>query len=98
MDVSVKGSEKSDHFLVNILEELIKSKVKEMMDNYDMCHCEKCYLDACAIALNSVKPRYVTTETGSLLSKITTVKTEYQTDLTVNVLNALQIVKNAPKH
>lgn len=84
--------------LVNITEELVKDKVRELMLSQDMCRCEKCFYDACAIALNTLKPRYVTTEKGSLLSMLSAQHTETQTDLTVCVLQALMKVKESPRH
>lgn len=95
---TVDGCMKNDVRLVNITEELVKEKVKEMMASYDMCKCEKCYLDACALVLNVLRPRYVTTHKGSLLSQLSAANNEYQTELTVSVLQALMRVKESPRH
>ncbi len=86
------------YMLVNITEELVREKVGEMMASQDMCRCEKCYYDACAIALNALKPCYVTTEKGSLLSLLSAQHAETQTELTVCVLQALLKVKSSPRH
>ena len=88
----------SEIILANIIEEIVKEKVKEMMDTIDMCHCKICYYNACAIALNSLTPYYVTTEKGSLFTKVATVNMQYQTDLTVIVMKAIMKVKDSPQH
>ncbi|MFZ5975712.1 MAG: late competence development ComFB family protein [Bacillota bacterium] len=88
----------NDFLLINISEELVRNKVKEMMETYEMCHCQKCYYDVCAIVLNSLKPRYVTTEKGSLLSMLSATNMESQIDLAVSVMQALILVKDSPRH
>ncbi len=62
----------------------------------DMCCCEVCYLNACAIALNSLKQLYVTTYKGALLSKISTIGVGYQAVLICEIIKALMIVKASP--
>lgn len=89
---------KKNYVLVNITEELVRKKVKEMMKDFDMCQCDKCYLDVCAIILNDLKPHYVTTEIGMLLTELLATHYQYQTDLTVHVLEAMKQVKNSPHH
>ncbi len=96
-----KPSEKTkstDLILVNIVEEIVRDKTAKLMKTIDMCQCETCYLNACAIVLNTRDPLYVTTKKGALLSRISTINYAYQTDLTVEILKALMIVKNSPRH
>ena len=94
---SVK-SEWSEYILVNIIEEIVRDKTKKMMETMEMCTCEKCYLDACAIALNSLHQMYVTTHRGALLSQIDTVSVNYQAEMTVAIVKALKMVKQSPRH
>jgi len=91
-------TENDGYALVNIAELLVKKKVKELMETYDMCHCEKCYRDACAIVLNEMEPRYVTTQKGFLLSLLSATYMQYKTDLAVYVLRALKTVNDSPRH
>lgn len=84
--------------LVNIVEEMVKQKVDEMIKSLDMCGCEKCRLNACAIALNNLPSHYVTTEKGALLGQLEDVEFNYQTNLTVEVMKALMTVKEHPFH
>jgi len=84
---------------VNITEQLVRKKVRELMKDLDMCQCEKCFLDACAIILNQrLDPHYVTTKKGELLTLLDATGYQYKTDLTVSVLQALQAVKDNPQH
>ena len=63
-----------------------------------MCTCEICKLNACAIALNNLTPRYVTTTRGKLLAKVPAEKINYQTQILVEVTKALMAVKVHPLH
>ena len=84
--------------LVNIYEELVKNKVSSIIHTIDMCRCKKCQLNACAIALNTLPAKYVTTTRGSLLAQLAVSSMECQTDVEVAVLKALKTVKECPLH
>ena len=89
----------SEFVLVNITEQLVRNKVRELMKDFDMCQCEKCYLDACAIILNQqFDSHYVTTRKGELLMLLDATGYQYKTDLTVSVLQALKAVQAQPQH
>lgn len=94
---SDKG-DRPEYVLVNIVESIVRQKTREHIQTMDMCCCEVCYLNACAIALNSLKQLYVTTHKGALLSRISTVSVGYQAVLTCEVIKALMIVKASPRH
>jgi competence protein ComFB len=91
-------SDGDDVELININEELIKAHVKEAMSGIDMCKCKLCQLNACAIALNAIKPKYVTSKKGEMLAKIGLMKMEVQTEITIKVSKAIKIVKECPLH
>jgi len=84
--------------LVNIYEELVKDKVSSTINTIDMCRCKKCQLNACAIALNALPPKYVTTTRGALLAQLAVSSLECQTSVEVAVLRALKMVKEYPLH
>ncbi len=90
--------EHDEYILVNITEQIVKRRVRAAMAEMDMCQCEKCYLDACAIILNKLPPQYVTTKKGKLLSLVNVSTLQSQTTLTVHVLQALTLVKKSPRH
>lgn len=98
MDKPSENTKSTDLILVNIVEAIVRDKTAKLMKTIDMCQCETCYLNACAIVLNTRDPLYVTTKRGALLSRIATINYAYQTDLTVEILKALMIVKNSPRH
>jgi len=85
-------------FLINIVEESVKNEVLKLIESTTMCQCEKCYLCACALALNALKPHYVTTTKGALLKKIDTYTLNYQTEILVAATRAVMVVKESPWH
>jgi len=92
------NSKKEQILLVNIMEEFVKRKVKESIKTLGACNCETCCLNACALALNELKPNYVTTTKGALLSQITALQLENQTNILVVVTKAVMHVMKYPRH
>lgn len=87
-----------EFILANIVEKMTRRKVDELISGIDMCSCEKCRLNACAIALNSLPPHYVTTTKGALLAEIDSLEAGYRTNITIEVTKALMIVSRQPLH
>lgn len=87
-----------EYKLVNAYEELVMSNVRELMKSMDMCTCEKCYLDACAIVFNRKYAHFVTTREGELLTKVPDMNHSNHVELVVAITEALRLVKNFPKH
>lgn len=84
--------------LINIVEELVMNNVLHAMKEIDMCNCKKCQLNACAIALNALPPKYVTTTRGTLLAEIGVMNPTFLFDVVVQVTKALKMVKERPSH
>lgn len=84
--------------IVNIIEDLVRQKVDDMIKEFDMCDCDRCRVNACAIALNKLPPHYVTTQKGALLGKIDDIELTYRARITVEVAKALKIVMERPLH
>lgn len=84
--------------LVNVMEEIVKAKVKLIMKELGACTCDLCYLNACALALNELKPKYVTTTKGALLSQVTATQLDEKTGILVAVTKAVKLVMQTPRH
>ncbi|MFB0921461.1 MAG: late competence development ComFB family protein [Oscillospiraceae bacterium] len=95
---NITKEEQSEMILANTTEELVRMTVDEVISKMDMCSCEICKLNACAIALNNLEPHYVTTTRGRLIAKIITLKMNHHTEVLVEVTKALLIVKKNPLH
>lgn len=84
--------------LVNIMEEIVRKRVRDTMKEMGACTCETCYLNACALALNALKPQYVTTEKGALFVKITDTELANSVNILVAVTKAVIQIKENPRH
>ncbi len=84
--------------LVNSTEELVRRHVAEVMAKTDMCRCEKCFLDACALVFNKGFARFATTRKGGLLAKVPDMNRTNHVELMVAVADAVEKVKAHPMH
>jgi competence protein ComFB len=95
-DITAEKNREQDP--INVNEELVKQNVRRIMEELGACRCETCFANACALVLNELKPKYVTSEKGALLSKIDSIDVSSQASLTVEVTKAVMKVKNNPHH
>lgn len=84
--------------LVNAVEEIVKQCVCDTIKELGGCSCETCYMNACALALNSLKPQYVTSSKGAKITEVTSMKLSNHTEILVAVTKAVQQVMNSPRH
>jgi competence protein ComFB len=86
------------YILVNAYDDLVRQSVRDMMYNMDMCKCEKCFLDACAIVFNNRYCRFVTTRKGAVMTKIPETSHNNRVEMMVVIAKALQLVRDFPQH
>ena len=84
--------------LVNIVEEFVRMKVKDAIKQTPMCRCSMCEMNTCAIALNALSPRYVTTQKGHLFAQIALMQPGYQMEANIEIAKALKMVRDCPRH
>lgn len=84
--------------LKNHMEDVVAKLVDQYMKDSDVCHCEKCRLDAMALALNELPPAYFVTRRGELFASIDATYQQNVVDAEVAVLKAVDMVKECPKH
>ena len=83
---------------VNIVEDLVKSKVMDFVKKMGGCSCYRCVNDIIAMTLNILPPKYIVTEKGMLFAKISSYENQYTTDLTSALTKACLAVKGSPRH
>ncbi|WP_010252563.1 late competence development ComFB family protein [Acetivibrio cellulolyticus] len=82
----------------NYMEEIVFSLMKEVLDDINVCSCEKCILDIAAIALNDLPSRYIVSERGELYSKVNSLKQQFEVDVIAAITKAAVLVKRRPRH
>ena len=98
-EIAVRADKKKERYILgNIMEEIVRAEARSVMKNMGMCSCEKCFIDVCAMALNNLSPRYVTTLKGSLFAQIEDLDPNEHVHVTMEVTRAAKKVKSAPQH
>lgn len=85
--------------LKNYMEEIVDEILPTVLKNYpDICKCEKCIEDIKAKALNNLNPLYVVTEKGVIYSRIKELIPQFRTDVLNELVQAVNVVCQNPKH
>ena len=96
---TVTVRKRPEHYqLVNAYDEIVKNAVRDVMAKTNMCQCERCFLDICAIVFNKGYTYYVNTREGQLLKKIPDMNLGNQVELMVQVMHAMKLVRDFPHH
>ena len=84
--------------LRNYTEEAVQLYLDRWFKDADVCQCETCRLDIMALMLNSLKPKYVVTDKGALFAQMDDFDPQYRTDFMTIMTQAIEIVKDKPRH
>ena len=84
--------------LINSYDDIVKLTVRELMNSTDMCKCERCFLDVCAIVFNRGYTHFVNTREGELLKKIPDMNLGNRVEMQVQVMQAMKLVRSFPHH
>ena len=90
----VRLTETDSSSLVNLMEQMVATKLDDAITKFHCCKCDKCKKDVAAIALNKLKPRYVVAEKVAALSHERQASTEVMTA----IVQAILVVKGSPRH
>jgi len=80
------------------MEEVVLNLMESVLNDIDMCKCEQCVMDIAAIALNNLPPKYISTETGELYSKVNVLRNQFEVDVISAITRAAVLVKKSPRH
>ncbi len=85
--------------LSNYMEKLVFNKYDEVKRSRpELCDCEQCKLDICAIALNNLAPRYIVSNKGEIFTKLDMMETQFGIDVLMAIGKAIAIVSENPRH
>lgn len=92
-DVDVNAAEVN---VVNVMEEVVRERLEIFLRDVDCCKCDTCRGDMMAMALNTLKPKYVNSRKGELFSKLNATKIQNTVDIDVAVAKAISVVSASP--
>lgn len=99
LEMLEKNDVKSRYYFKNTLEDSVVEEVEATLKRInDMCKCEKCFADICAITLNALKPHYVTTAMDELYDRVAFSDFEKLMEISEEVFKAIDIIKEHPAH
>jgi len=83
----------------NVMEDLIRTEIDENIVNLGICPCPICRKDLLALTLNNVKPKYVSTEKGEIITKAGSLASwEGRMKLLAEVTHYASLIKEKPRH
>ncbi len=83
---------------LNIVEDVVARKAKEIIEQLDICKCDRCYKDILSLALNQLPTYYVVVLKGTTFPKISTYEKQNSVHVIAAVTRACMVVKNNPNH
>lgn len=95
--VSMQIQESRNMILVNVMEDLVLSKLDSTLARFNCCKCNKCKKDIAAVALNRLTPRYMVMKEDDAVKR-QSVEEEYGSEVTSALIQAILIVKKSPRH
>ncbi|MBR2215881.1 MAG: late competence development ComFB family protein [Selenomonadaceae bacterium] len=81
------------------MEVVVENKLGEVLSQYpNCCTCDTCKQDIAVIALNHLKPRYVSTEKGQIFARIEETNISAEVEVLRQLVEAVKIVSAHPRH
>jgi competence protein ComFB len=85
--------------LKNYMEDIVKRNIEsQFATRTDICKCDRCRNDVLAYALNHLPPKYVVSDRGHIFTKLQEMETQFNTDVTREVLKAIEFIKTHQRH
>lgn len=83
----------------NYMEDIARrNRDEQMLDRTDICKCDRCKLDVFAYSINHLPPKYVVTDKGHIFTKLQEMETQFNADVTREVLRAIEFIKKHKRH
>lgn len=85
--------------LKNITEILVEEKMNALLAKDDVCcKCAQCREDIYAYSLNQLRPHYVSTDLGTLITKAKVLSIHYDVEITSALSKAIKLISECPRH
>ncbi|MDP6685963.1 MAG: late competence development ComFB family protein [Candidatus Omnitrophota bacterium] len=83
----------------NYMEEAVLEELNDVLAQLkDTCKCERCREDMLAYSLNRLPAKYVVTVLGNVYTKLHQLKAQSKADITVQLMEAVKVIKKSPRH
>jgi len=82
----------------NYMEDVVFHHLDSIIAMADCCKCSVCRADIMAYALNHLPSKYVVTPNGEVYSKLAELQQQFQADVVMAIIKAIEVVKKNPRH
>ncbi len=84
--------------LVNLYEDIVRRRAVDVIQQLGACGCDECLDDVCALALNRLPSKYVSTRGGEVFSQFYINTPQGEAELTTALIIAVKTVSDSPRH
>ena len=81
-----------------MLEEVVDKNIPVLMDELDVCSCNKCSNIVRSLALNSLEPKYSMSQLDEILTRLDVISFQMQVDSTLAIIFAIKKSKKYLDH
>ncbi len=83
----------------NYVEKLVREEMQRLFErDSSICRCANCYQDIITLTLNNLPAMYVSTDVGHIMTMFNLSKDQLQAQILVELLKAVDRVKQNPRH
>jgi len=91
---------KGEYALINVTEQIVKNLLPDMMSGTGGCTCERCIMDAMALALNSFNGNYITIKSSEdpEAAAESHISASDRKKIILSITKSIDFVKGNPRH
>ena len=88
----------SEYCYINVIESVVKERILEFMEKFDMCTCDRCIMDTIALCLSNMNPKYVVAKRGDCFPLLNYYSSRFSADIVSALTKACLKVCERPHH
>lgn len=91
-------SDQLDYKFVNVFEEIVRGRVLEVMQNFNVCTCDRCIVDVVALTVTNLPAKCIVADKGAIFPLLSYYSSKYSTQVQTELVKACIKVKDNPHH
>ena len=91
--------EQKDYHFVNVMELLLlRQDLNSYLEQYNVCTCDRCMADVCALVLTGLPAKYVVTNKDSVSPILGYYESKFKIYMLTELIKACNKVRESPRH
>ncbi len=88
-----------DYHFVNVMEQLLlRQDIDDFLKQYNVCPCQRCVTDVCALTLTGLPSKYVVVNKDSVSPLLSYYESRYKIYMLTEMIKACNKVRESPRH